>query len=185
MRIVAGRYGGRRLQVPGGRDIRPTSDKVRGAIFNTLGGYLDLQDAYVLDVFCGTGALGLEALSRGAEFCGFVDKAKPSLCLTKDNAEMLGVVGACDFTQGDSTKIALKYNKGIDLVFLDPPYGQGLVERALENIAGQDVLRDDALVVVESEKDLSLNVLVDFELLKDKVYGDTLVTYLRYNKSVP
>ncbi len=92
MRIVAGQYGGRRLEVPKGRDIRPTSDKVRGAIFNALRSRGAVEEARVLDVFCGTGALGLEALSQGAAHCTFMDKARESLELAKRNAQNLGVL---------------------------------------------------------------------------------------------
>ncbi len=92
MRIVAGQYGGRRLEVPKGRDIRPTSDKVRGAIFNALRSRGAVENARVLDAFCGTGALGLEALSQGAAHCTFLDKAKDSLALAKVNAQALGLL---------------------------------------------------------------------------------------------
>lgn len=180
MRIVAGIYGGRRLHVSKGRDIRPTSDKVRGAIFNTLGGYIDFQGAQVLDAFCGTGALGLEALSRGAEHCTFIDKARTSLDLAKGNAADLGAEGASTFKIGDASKVSL--SGAYSLVFLDPPYAKGLVQQALDNL--RPVMADEAICVVESEKALDLGIDQDFELLKEKIYGDTKVLYLRYMKSV-
>ena len=185
MRIVAGIYGGRKLRVPKGRDVRPTSDKVRGAIFNTLAGYLDFDGACVLDAFCGTGALGLEALSRGADHCVFVDKAKASLDLARENAGGLGAHDASGFKLGDASKVHLGQGGAFDLVFLAPPYGKGLIEAALENLSRQDVLSDEALIVLESEKGFVLRSHTGFETLKDKLYGDTLVTYLRYKKSVP
>ena len=97
MRIVAGRYGGRKLMVPKGRDIRPTSDKVRGAVFNMLDSRGAVQGALVLDAFCGTGALGFEALSRGARHCTFIDKNSESLKLCRANAQALGAEGECRF----------------------------------------------------------------------------------------
>lgn len=184
MRIVAGIYGGRRLQVPKGRDIRPTSDKVRGAMFNTLnsflGGYVDFDEAHVLDAFCGTGALGLEALSRGAGACVFVDKAKASLDLARENASALGAESVCSFKSSDAAKVHMTRDCAFDLVFLDPPYAKGLIVPALDNLVQQGVLREGAICVLESEKGLVLELPQGFEVLKDKVYGDTGVTYLRY-----
>ena len=180
MRIVAGTYGGRRLNVPKGRDIRPTSDKVRGAMFNTLQGYMDFEDARVLDAFCGTGALGLEALSRGAADCLFVDKARASLGFAKGNAGALGAVDSCDFKVGDAAKVQMNRGCVFDLVFLDPPYGKGLVVPVLENLLGQGTLKDGAVCVVEEEKACVFDWPQGFEVLKHKEYGDTGVTYLRY-----
>ena len=180
MRIVAGIYGGRCLNVPKGQDIRPTSDKVRGAIFNTLVGYIDFQGAQVLDAFCGTGALGLEALSRGAEHCTFIDKARASLDLAKGNAADLGAEGASTFKIGNASKVSLSGD--YSLLFFDPPYAKGLVQQALDNL--RSVMADEAICVVESEKTLDFNPDKGFELLKEKIYGDTKVLYLRYMKSV-
>lgn len=180
MRIVSGIYGGRRLSVPKGRDIRPTSDKVRGAMFNTLGGYVDFDGACVLDIFCGTGALGLEALSRGAERCVFVDKEKLSLDLARENAAALSAESMCDFKIADASKVHMTRARLFDLVFLDPPYAKGLIVPSLDNLAQQGVLNEGAICVLESEKGLILECPEGFEVLKDKAYGDTLVTYLRY-----
>lgn len=178
MRIVAGLYGGRKLQVPKGHDIRPTSDKVRGAIFNTLGSYIDAEGVHVLDAFCGTGALGLEAISRGASRCVFIDKAGTSIDLAKENADSLNIADQCDFVLGDAAKVQL--NQQFDLVFLDPPYGQGLLVPVLEHLVRQELLCDYAMCVLESEKQLDLTASESFETLKEKEYGDTRVTYLRY-----
>ncbi|MEM7680297.1 MAG: RsmD family RNA methyltransferase, partial [Pseudomonadota bacterium] len=125
MRIVAGLYGGRRLQVPKNRDIRPTSDKVRGAIFNALASRGVVDGVRVLDLFCGTGALGLEALSRGAVYCTFVDKVRESLDLAKANTASLGADELAAFLLQDATKIS-DMPEPYDLVFLDPPYGKDL-----------------------------------------------------------
>jgi len=178
MRIVAGVYGGRKLQVPKGRDVRPTSDKVRGAIFNTLGGYLDFDGAYVLDAFCGTGALGLEALSRGAWHCTFIDKARSSLDLAKQNAQDFGAIEHCAFKVADAGKVHL--NRQFDLLFLDPPYRQGLIDVALAHLVQQGALREGAICVLESEKRAEIDFPEGLEFFKDKDYGDTRVTYLRY-----
>ena len=184
MRVVAGAYGGRKLIVPKGRDVRPTSDKVRGAIFNALGGVLDFEGLHVLDVFCGTGALGVEALSRGAAHCYFVDKALASLNLAKENVVKLGLEPQASFSIGDARKVHLKVFEPFDLVFLDPPYSQDLIMPSLKHLVDQDFLSDGAICVLESEKGLRLNLDGCFTFIKDKLYGDTLVTFLRYKKSV-
>lgn len=184
MRIVSGQYGGRRLNVPKGQDIRPTSDKVRGAIFNTLLGFIDLADANVLDAFCGTGALGLEALSRGALRCVFVDKAKVSLDLARGNAEMLGAEGCCKFLVGDASKVHLSHGDGFDLLFFDPPYHKDLIIPALRHCEVQGVIADNAICVLESERGADIHVPDGFELLRDKEYGDTVIRYVRYSRSV-
>ena len=184
MRIVAGIFGGRRLHAPKNNDIRPTSDKVRGAIFNTLNAYLDLDGASVLDAFCGTGALGLEAISRGAQHCLFVDKARQSLDLAKENARSLDASGNCAFMLGDAGKVQSLGDDPCDLVFLDPPYGQDLVASTLEHLIRQKALSESAICVLETEKNYVFEGFKDFEVLKEKTYSDTLVTYLRYRKSV-
>lgn len=185
MRVVSGQYGGRRLKVPKGKDIRPTSDKVRGAMFNALGSYLDIDGVRVLDAFCGTGALGLEGLSRGAEHITFLDITKVSLDLARENANDLGVLEHCAFKLCDASKAVFGGNEVFDLVFLDPPYRKDLIGKTLKHLSDQGVLADQAVCVLESEKDTVLGVPQGFEMLKDKQYGDTLVTYLRYSRSVP
>jgi len=180
MRIVAGLYGGRRLSVPKGRDVRPTSDKVRGAMFNTLNGYIDFNGARVLDAFCGTGALGLEAVSRGASHVLFWDKSKDSIGLARDNSESLGVVEQCVFKVCDASKVHLNRGAAFDLVFLDPPYYKGFVDLTLKNLLDQGAFASGAICVLETEKHLAIHVPQGFEVLKDKQYGDTHVTYLRY-----
>lgn len=120
MRIISGKYGGRRLDVPKGRDIRPTSDKVRGSIFNALISRADIEGTQVMDLFCGTGALGLEALSRGAERCLFVDKAKDSLTLARQNAADLDEEIQADFILSDATKLRPRIEsvRAVDLFFV-------------------------------------------------------------------
>ncbi|NCT40175.1 MAG: 16S rRNA (guanine(966)-N(2))-methyltransferase RsmD [Alphaproteobacteria bacterium] len=184
MRVVSGVHGGRKLNVPKGRDIRPTSDKVRGAIFNTLSGYCDFHEAFVLDAFCGTGALGIEALSRGASHCVFVDKARASLDLARQNVGMLGLEGESVFKLADAQKVHFGARDPFDLVFLDPPYRQGLAIACLDHLGRSDILREGAVCVLETERGADVSAPAQFEMLKDKLYGDTLVTYLRYSQSV-
>lgn len=181
MRIVAGQYGGRRLEQPKGRDIRPTSDKVRGAIFNALQAQGAVEGAQVLDCFCGTGALGLEALSRGAEFCTFIDKDLKSLALAKGNAGALDALGQSAFILGDagtfkSPESGLKYS----LAFLDPPYRKGLIDVVLQSFDKNAVLAEASVIVAESEKGYEPNLRGSYTVQSTKIYGDTQVLFLRY-----
>lgn len=183
MRIVAGIYGGRRLEAPQGRDVRPTSDKVRGAIFNALASRVDMDGARVLDVFCGSGALGLEAISRGAQACVFIDKARSSLELARKNADVLGlkVGGAVEFVQADAASLSARAGgAAAQCVFLDPPYGQGLVFPALAALHEGGWLAAECICVVEVEKAFVQDFPAPFMVQAEKIYGDTKVFFLRY-----
>lgn len=187
MRIVAGKYGGRRLSVPKGRDIRPTSDKVRGAIFNALRSRGAVDDALVLDAFSGSGALGLEALSQGAKHCIFIDKARESLSLTRQNVEGLGAADDSQLILKDASKIGQRpgHLSPVRLVFLDPPYAKGLVLLSLEALSEGDWLVDGAIIVVEAERSFNESFPASCEVLDEKIYGDTKVMFLRYQASIP
>lgn len=182
MRIVAGLYGGRRLQVPKNRDIRPTSDKVRGAVFNALASRGVIDDARVLDLFCGTGALGLEALSRGAQHCTFVDKMRESLDLARANAASLGVDTQGAFLLQDATQIS-EVPEPYELVFLDPPYGKDLLMDALDGLQAHGLLVNQATLVLEAEKSFNWAGHGAYTLVDERYYGDTKILYLLYNKS--
>ena len=137
MRIVAGRFKGRALKAPPDARLRPTSDKVRQAVFNILE-HRDLTDGFalenarVVDLFAGTGALGLEALSRGARYCLFIDDAAESRALIRDNVEALNLTGASKIWRRDAAKLGpLDTLAPFDLAFLDPPYRKGLLAPAL------------------------------------------------------
>ena len=172
MRVTGGDLGGRSLQCPKGGNVRPTSDKVRQAVFNMLQSHIALDDFVVLDAFCGTGALGFEALSRGAKKTVFVDKNKKSLDVCKDNASSLGIRDQCVFLQGDACKVTL--NQRFHLVFLDPPYKKNFIAPALQNLSQQSCFEKDALCVIEMAKEETLS----FDALhveKEKIYGDTKI----------
>lgn len=171
MRVIAGTYGGRRLQAPPGRDTRPTSDRVREALFSALG---DLEGARVLDLFAGSGALGIEALSRGAASCEFVDRATAAIRAIRANLETLGIEAPVHRREAlqalsDASGRAAAY----DLVFLDPPYRHPAgLGRALSD-ALPAVLAAGARVVTESDRrnELALDLPPTFE----RRYGDTLI----------
>lgn len=183
MRIVAGKYGGRVLKTPKDSRIRPTSDKVRGAIFNALHSRGAVEDAHVIDCFCGTGALGLEALSQGAQSAVFYDKSRASLDLAKKNAAALDIFKEASFTLKDIKNIpACPDDTPVcTLAFIDPPYAQRLVYDALEALHEKNWLAPEAICVVEAESDLNFEVPQHYELLNQKTYGDTQIIYLRYS----
>ena len=152
MRIVGGKYGGRTLAVPGGRETRPSSDRVREALFDILAHRFGnpVEGARVLDLFAGTGALGLEALSRGAAYALFVETSAAARGIIRDNIEALGLTGVTRVFRRDATRLGPVGNMApFDLVFADPPYGERLGERALTSASASGWLAADALAVLE------------------------------------
>ena len=183
MRIVGGTRRGLKLAHVGAGDptahLRPTTDRVREAIFNLLmnGPYGNpVQGARVLDLFAGTGALGLEALSRGAARVAFVDDGAASRALLRRNIELMQAMGTTDVWRRAATAMGPNRGPGYDLVFLDPPYGRGLGERAMASCLAGGWLAPGALVVWEENTPPDSSGLVQ---LDQRRYGDTLVTILR------
>ena len=150
MRVITGSARGRRLKEPANFDIRPTTDKVKEAMFNIV--QFQLEDAHVLDLFAGTGQLGIEALSRGAASCVFVDKSMESLKIVRENLAVTGLMDKAQVTRTDSLQY-LRSGQKFDLIFLDPPYALDLLEKAIESIAAFDILNENGIMVCESERD--------------------------------
>lgn len=174
---------GRRLESPKGMAIRPTSDRVREAIFNIIG--QDLSGLNVLDLFAGTGSLGIEALSRGALHALFVDNSQKSINLIKKN---LALCGYQDY--GSVSRINLRYGiprnhlllkEAFDLIFLDPPYRENLIPILLKGLIKTHVLSSGSRVVAESPKGKSLPVsLGKLEILDTRSHGYTTITVYTY-----
>lgn len=181
MRIIAGTLGGRKLETPKGIDIRPTSDKLRGAIFNALAARIDFEDTIVLDVFCGTGALGLEAISRGAGQVVFIDSARGSLDLAKKNAANLAVSSQAQFILKDALKLGQQPENLVPagLFFCDPPYCKNLVAPAMQSLIDGGWLAAEAFGVLEMEKAAVFQTPNGFDVLQEKIYGDTKVLYIQ------
>src|SRR5262245_61674156 len=156
MRIIGGKFGGRQLIAPSGAAIRPTSDRVREAIFNILSHGIEgfaFHGIRVLDLFAGTGALGLEALSRGAADCLFVEEAPAARASIRRNVEALGLTGVTKIFRRDATDLGAAGRRGgAGLAFFDPPYGRGLAERALLSALGGGWLAPAAVLVLEESK---------------------------------
>jgi len=155
MRVVGGSLRGRRLATPKSDAIRPTTDRARESLFNILEhGYPgSLDGARVLDLFSGTGALGIEAISRGAAYCLFVEQDAASRALIRENVEALGLQGCTRIFRRDATNMGpLGTLQPFQLVFADPPYGKGLAEKAFASLLEGGWLAKDALVVVEEAR---------------------------------
>ena len=182
MRIVGGRLRGRSLAAPKSQNVRPTADRLRESLFNILvHTYGDpVTDARVLDLFAGTGALGLEALSRGAALALFIDDAAEARGLIRENVTALGLGGNTRIFRRDATKLGPAYPiEPFSLVFLDPPYGRGLAERALVSAREGGWLKPGALVVVEEAADAGFKAPDGFEQLERRTYDDTELVFLR------
>ena len=181
MRIVGGRLGGRILAGPKSQAIRPTSDRLRESLFNILAhGHGDpVTGARVLDLFAGTGALGLEAMSRGARFALFIDDGAEARALLRQNVEALGLGGVTRIFRRDATKLGAAHPvEPFSLAFLDPPYRRGLAERALGSLAAGGWLTPDALVVVEEAADAGFQTPDGFTATDRRRYDDTEFLFL-------
>jgi 16S rRNA (guanine966-N2)-methyltransferase len=182
MRIVGGRFGGRPLLAPKSQAIRPTSDRLRETLFNILvHSYGDpVEGARVLDLFAGTGALGLEALSRGAAFVLFVDEGAEARALLRGNVDALGAGGATRIFRRDATRLGPAHPvEPFSLAFLDPPYGKGLGEKALTSARDGGWLAPDALIVVEEASDAGFAPPAGFDEIERRDYGDTQLVFLK------
>jgi 16S rRNA (guanine966-N2)-methyltransferase len=182
MRIVGGRMRGRALAAPKSAAIRPTADRLRESLFNILAhAHGDpVTGARVLDLFAGTGALGLEALSRGAAYALFVDDGIEARALLRQNVEALGVAGVSRIFRRDATRLGPAYPvPPFSLAFADPPYGKGLAEKALTSARDGGWLADDALVVVEEQAEAGFAPPNGFRQLEARDFGDSKLVFLR------
>jgi 16S rRNA (guanine966-N2)-methyltransferase len=183
MRIVGGKFRGRTLAAPESQSIRPTTDRVRESLFNILShtdGF-EFDGARVLDLFAGTGALGIEALSRGAKFCLFVDEGAEARGLIRDNMEVLALNGCSKLFRRDATGLGPTGTMGeFDLVFADPPYRKGLGEKALQSAAEGGWLKPGALIVLEEAADVPVNLPQGFAAFDERIYGETIIRLVRW-----
>jgi 16S rRNA (guanine966-N2)-methyltransferase len=182
MRVVGGRLKGRNLTSPGSREIRPTADRLRESVFNILvHAYGNpVEGARVLDLFAGTGALGIEAISRGAAFALFVDNGAEARALLRNNVEALGLGGVTKVFRRDATNLGPAHPlPPFSLAFLDPPYGKGLVETALASLRDGGWLKSGALLVVEEAKAAAFSAPDGFAELERRAYDDTEFVFLR------
>lgn len=173
MRVNAGKYKGMVLKSPTSDNVRPTGDKVRQAMFTKLQFFI--PEKKVLDLFAGSGAMGIEALSRGASKVVFVDKDKRSISLIKQNTARLVepyIIKNCDYTVALNT-----LTEKFDLIFIDPPYASGFYNNALALIKSNNLLNDGGIIVCEH--DITTKIESDFNVIDEKKYGSVMLTYLQ------
>jgi len=183
VRIVGGEFRGRPLATPKSDAIRPTTDRTRESLFNILShAYGEALDGTrVLDLFAGTGAVGLEALSRGARAALFVEQSVEGRGLLHSNIESLGVIGRAKIFRRDATALGgIGTMEPFHFVFADPPYGAGLGERALDAAARGSWLVDGALAILEERADIQPAAVDGFEPLEVRAFGDTRMHFYRY-----
>ncbi|KUO70071.1 MAG: hypothetical protein APF77_24680 [Clostridia bacterium BRH_c25] len=186
MRVIAGEFGGRRLDPIEGTDIRPTSDKVKESLFNILGD--TVIDSIFLDLFGGTGGIGIEALSRGAKHVVFIDTSIKSIKVLKGNLKNLNVEDNVEVFHTDySTAIGKlhKYNKQFDIIFIDPPYSVGMAKAALEELDKNPIIAQSGLVIVEhdSRDDMPQRV-GKLHMCRIKQYGNTTLSFYNINEQM-
>ena len=182
MRVIGGRLRGRAIASPASNDIRPTQDRLRESLFNILMHAYEnpIDGARVLDLFAGTGALGIEAVSRGAAFTLFVDNGAEARALLRNNVEALGLGGVTKVYRRDATDLGPAHPvEPFSLVFLDPPYSKGLADKALASLRDGGWLTPGALVVVEEAKAAQLKAPAGYEELQRRAYDDTEFVFLR------
>jgi 16S rRNA (guanine966-N2)-methyltransferase len=187
MRIVAGRFRGRAIAAPAGMDVRPTADRVRESLFNILQHGIDgftLEGARVVDLFAGTGALGLEALSQGAAYCLFVEENAQARALIRTTIEALQLTGETRLFRRNATDLGPAGTQGpFTLAFLDPPYGKGLGTLALTSLAGGGWLAPGAIAVIEERADAEIELPHGFDEIDRRTWGDTQVLIARYGEA--
>ena len=186
MRIVSGEFRGKALVTPSGQTTRPTSDRARQAIFNILehaAWSSGVRDVRVIDLFAGSGALGFEALSRGAAFCLFVETDEAARGAIRENVDAMGLFGRTRVHRRDATQLGQRPGAdgpAFDLAFLDPPYGKGLGETALEKLATGGWLAPGAVVVFERGAEEAPLDVATYEQLDVRDYGAARVWFLRH-----
>ena len=180
MRVISGTARGRRLGELEGMETRPTTDRVKEALFNIV--QFEVPGRKILDLFGGTGQLGIEALSRGAEHCTFVDQRSDAVALIKNNLKVTDLAEKGRVIQGDSLGFLQTCGEKFDVIFLDPPYRADLLERAVEGIAAFDILREHGIIICESPVEKALPALdAPYGKHRDYRYGKIKVTLYRRN----
>ncbi len=180
MRIISGASKGRKLATPKDLSLRPTSDRVKESIFNILGG--QVEGGTVLDLFAGTGNLGIEALSRGAKEVIFVEKGKQALRLIQRNLAQFKMEERSELLPTDANRaigILRQRGKTFDLIFMDPPYEQGLIERTLSKLNSRPIFHEDSIVVVEHHRREPLSSAAKgWNLIRERQIGETVISIL-------
>ncbi|OPJ56920.1 16S rRNA (guanine(966)-N(2))-methyltransferase RsmD [Alkalithermobacter paradoxus] len=184
MRVISGSVKGHRLKTPKSTDIRPTSDRVKESIFNIINN--KVLDSFVLDLFCGTGSLGIECLSRGANMCTFVDNGKESINLLRENLKNTKFTDKSEVIFADAiggiNKLSVKRDR-FDIIFMDPPYLKNLIVPALEEISKRELLEEDGIILVEHDiKDILPEKVENLVRYREKKYGNTNISFYEWSE---
>ncbi len=178
MRVISGSARGKKLITSEGLDVRPTLDRVKESIFNMIA--FDIPDSCVLDLFSGSGSLGIEALSRGAKECTFVDKSLQSISVTKKNLEATHLLDSAFVLNTDSIEFIKSTNKKFDIIFIDPPYESDLYNKSLSAIKESGILSDGGFIVLEYDTEITPYFSANrFELTKEKKYGRVKILIMK------
>lgn len=170
MRVITGTARGRRLKEPLGLETRPTADRVKEGIFSSI--QFEIEGRRVLDLFGGTGQMGIEALSRGAAHCTFVDVRKEAVGIIRENLSLTGLADQATVQQGDYLAFLTRCRDTFDVIFLDPPYGSGMLEKALESITAIDIVSENGIIVCENGSTTGWpSVPAPYRLQKEYRYG--------------
>ena len=180
MRVITGIARGRRLKEPNGMETRPTADRVKEAIFSSI--QFEVEGRKVLDLFGGTGQMGIEALSRGATHCTFVDLQKQAVAIIRENVNSTGFADQSTVIQGDALAFLSRCREKFDLIFLDPPYGSGLLEKAMELITTIDIVSENGIIVCENGSNSGWPVVAEpYRMQKEYRYGKIRTALYRRN----
>jgi 16S rRNA (guanine(966)-N(2))-methyltransferase RsmD len=187
MRIISGTNKGKKLYAPEGMSVRPTTDKIKEAIFNMIG-YID-EDSEVLDLFAGSGSVGIEFLARGAKSCCFVDSSRKSLSFVKNNLEMCNFQDKAKIIQDDYEKAIInfkKMNMKFDFIFADPPYSLYCCANIVRRISENSLLKPDGLLIIESDESEKVFEDIDFSVIKykEKIYGRTRISMIKFMEDI-
>lgn len=175
MRIVAGEFKGRKLNAPADNAVRPTTDMVKEAMFSIIMGHI--EDAYVCDLFAGTGNLGLEALSRGADKCIFGDHARSSIKIITDNVALCRAEDRSEIVQGDFLKVLDRLERPADIFLLDPPYKGDLLEKSISAISSAGLLAEGGVIIAEHDRGKRIpDMIGKYEKIKEKRYGRVVLS---------
>ncbi|MCF6461034.1 16S rRNA (guanine(966)-N(2))-methyltransferase RsmD [Clostridium sp. Cult3] len=183
MRVISGSKKGYRLKAPKGKDTRPTEDRIKESLFNILR-QID-EESIVLDLYAGSGSIGIEFLSRGAKKAYFVDKSYSSIKAIRENLSHTDLMGKAEIIKKDALKAIEQISSQkvqFDYIFIDPPYGQNLIIKTLQKILREDILKEKGIIIVEHEKELTLEDRI-FEFSKSdcRNYGSKLLTFYIIN----
>lgn len=179
MRIISGIRRGHKLKAPDGIDTRPTTDRVKESVFNLIQFCLPAEN--VLDLFAGSGAMGIEAISRGSANAVFVENSDKALKLVRDNLELVRLTEYANIVKSDAVSYLSRTDEKFDIIFLDPPYNKGMLKPVAEQIALRKILKNDGVIVVETELNGELFEHPSFSLRRRAKYGKTVISVMQYS----